>query len=223
MKKILLATAFICLTAGLIAQPFDGGANFPPNARKDKLTPDHRLRSNPRQEQREEKTINPRSPSNKLDHMRLRNRHLVQPSQPKEAVKPADASDAAKLENIKKPGPLPKPVSGPGNPLAPPPKIQYAPMPVGKKVFECSHCHYIYYTTYMPDIVKCEKAGFNHEWHLIGLKGTIWFRCINCNTHVCCTKTPIRSQCDLETKHTWEVVGQLTPIQQKEEVEKEKE
>ncbi len=222
MKKILLATAFICLTAGLLAQPFDGGVMFPPNSSQRDDQSNRRPRPN-QQEQREEKTLNPRSPSNKLELMRLRNRHLVQPSQPKEAAKPAEASNAAKPVTTMKPGTLPKPVSGPGNPLAPPPKIQYAPMPAGKKVFECSHCHYIYYTTYMPDIVKCEKAGFNHEWHLIGLKGTIWFRCINCNTHVCCTKTPIRSQCDLETKHIWEVVGQLTPTQQKEEVEKEKE
>lgn len=219
MKKSLLATAFICLTAGLFAQPFDGGNMFPPDSRRSNQS-HHRPRSN-QQETQEEKKLDGRKPSDRLELQRPIYRHITQPSQPKE-VKPAEQpSDAAKPVITMKPGMLPKPVSGPGNPFAPPPKIKYAPMPIGKKVFECSHCHYIYYTTYMPDIVKCEKAGFNHEWHLIGLKGTIWFRCLNCNTHVCCTKTPIRSQCDLETKHVWEVVGQLTPKQQKEELEKE--
>ena len=221
MKKTLLATAFICLTAGLLAQPFDGGVMFPPNSsRRDNQSSRHTRRSY-QQEEQKEKTLNGRKPSDRLELQRPIYHRVTQPSQPKEAVKPAEPSDTTKPATVKKPGPLPKPVSGPGNPLAPPPKIQYATMPVGKKVFECSHCHYIYYTNYMPDIVKCEKPGFYHEWHLIGLKGSIWFRCLNCNTHVCCTKTPIRSQCDLETKHVWEVVGQLTPIQQKEELEKE--
>lgn len=221
MKKNLLVTAFICLTAGLLAQPFDGGVNFPPpNYRRDNQST-RRPRPNKQQEKREEKTIDSRSPSSKLEMQRPIYRHLVQPSKPKEEVKPAETGNVTKPAAVMQPGSLPKPVSGPGNPLAPPPKIKYAPMPVGKKVFECRYCHYIYYTNYMPDIVQCEKPGLYHEWHLIGLKGMIWFRCINCNVHVCCTKTPIRSYCDLESKHVWEVVGQLAPIQQKEELDKE--
>ncbi|MBR4902481.1 MAG: hypothetical protein IKZ46_16195 [Victivallales bacterium] len=221
MNKSLLVTAFVCLAAGLFAQPFDGGRMIPPDSMRRDNQMKHRSRSYQQQQKHEEKTLDTRSPSNKLQLLRPGNHRLVQPEQPKEAEKNTELSDAAKPAATTKTGPLPKPVSGPGNPLAPPPKIQYPTMPDGKKVFECSHCHYIYYTTYMPDIVKCEKPGLYHEWHLIGVKGTIWFRCINCNTHVCCTKTPIRSQCDLESKHVWEVVGQLTPIQQKEELEKE--
>ncbi len=219
MKKILLASAFVCLTAGLSAQIFDGGNLLPPDSARRNNQSQHRSRPN-QQEKQEEKTLDGRKPSDRLELQRPMHRHITQPSQPKEA-KPAEPSDAAKPVTTMKPGMLPNPVSGPGNPLAPPPKIKYPTMPPGKKVFECSYCHYIYYTNYMPDIVKCDKPGLYHDWHLIGLKGTIWFRCINCNTHVCCTKTPIRSQCDLETKHVWEVVGQLTPKQQKQEIEKE--
>ncbi len=221
MKKTLLATIFVCLAAGLQAQPFDGGNMFPPDSSRRNKQSTHRPRSY-QQETREERKLDGRKPSDRLELQRPIYHRAVQPNQPKEVVKPAELSDVAKPA-VTTPGSLPKPVSGPGNPLAPPPKIKYAQMPAGKKVFECSHCHYIYYTNYMPDIVQCEKPGLYHEWHLIGLKGTIWFRCINCNTHVCCTKTPIRSQCDNESKHIWEVVGQLTPIQQKEELEKEQE
>ena len=220
MKKSSLPFIFICLTAGLLAQPFDGGVMFPPNGWSDNQTNPHRPTY--QQEKQKEKTLDGRRPSNKLELQRPIYHHLVQPAQSKEVVKPAEPSNTPKPAVTMKPGSLPIPVSGPGNPLAKPPsKGKYPPMPVGKKIFECSHCHYIYYTNYMPDIVPCEKPGFNHEWHLIGLKGTIWFRCINCNTHVCSTKTPIRSQCDLESKHVWEVVGQLSPEQQKKELEKE--
>ena len=223
MKKNLLATVFVCLAAGLFAQPFDGGNMLPPDsARGDDDTTTLRVRPY-QQGGREGKTLDGRSPSNRLELQRPIYRLTKPPAPPKETVKPAEPSKiikpSATTTNAR---PLPKPVSGMGNPLAKrPTRGEYPRMPDGKKIFECSFCHYIYYTNYMPDIVQCEKPGLYHEWHLIGLKGTIWFRCINCNTHVCCTNTPIRSQCDNESKHIWEVVGQLTPNQQKQELEKE--
>ena len=204
MKKNTLAFIFFCLTAGLLAQPFDGGTNFPPNNNGGSRL-NRGLRPNGQAGQTE-KTLDSRSPANKLQLKSPVYYRSLQQSSNKEVTK----SEKTEI----KPVPLPEPVSGPGNPLSKP-TIEYAPMPAGKKIFECSHCHYIYYTNYMPDIVKCEVPGFNHEWHLIGLKGTIWYRCINCNTHVCCSKVPIRSHCTLESKHIWEVVGQLSPEQQK--------
>ena len=226
MKKNLLATVFVCLAAGLFAQPFDGGNMLPPDsARRDDETS---LRVRPYQQGRERRTLDSRSPSNRLELQRPIYHLTKPPAPPKEVVKPAEPSNIRKPSDTKPSAattntrPLPKPVSGMGNPLAKQPtRGEYPRMPDGRKIFECSYCHYIYYTTYMPPIVKCEKPGLNHDWHIIGEKGMIWFRCINCNTHVCSTKTPIRSQCDLESKHVWEVVGQLTPQQQKEELEKE--
>ena len=210
MKKNTLAFIFFCLTAGLLAQPFDGGANFPPNPRGSGGQSNRGSRPNYKQvEQKEEKPLDPRSPSNKLKLKSNTYRHL----RPQE-TKVGQSSNNAKPSANDKPVLLPLPVSGPGNPLAKP-TIEYAPMPAGKKIFECSHCQYIYYTSYMPDITNCEKPGLTHEWHLIGLKGTVWYRCINCNTHVCCSKVPIRSHCTLESKHIWEVVGQLSSEQQK--------
>lgn len=207
MKKNTLAFIFFCLTAGLLAQPFDGGANFPPNSRGGNGQ-SHGSRHNRQAEQKEEK-FDPRSPANKLKLKSNAYRHLYQPNTNSE-----QSSNKAQPSTQDKPALLPLPVSGPGNPLKKP-TIEYATMPDGKKIFECAHCHYVYYTSYMPDIVKCEKPGFTHEWHLIGLKGTVWYRCINCNTHVCCSRVPIRSHCTLESKHIWEIVGQLSPEQQK--------
>jgi hypothetical protein len=221
MKITLLAFIFICLTAGLHAQPFDGGVLFPPNGKSNNNN-HRRLRPN-QQEKQKEKTLDSRKPSDKLELQRLRYHRVLQPTQPANAESKNDQPDAKKpTATTMKPGSLPIPVSGPGNPLAPPPtKGKYPTMPAGKNIYECSHCHYIYYTNYMPDIVQCENPGLNHEWHLIGIKGTIWYRCINCNTHVCSSRTPIRSQCDLESKHIWEIVGQLTIKQQNEEMKQE--
>ena len=212
MKKNLLATVFVCLAAGLFAQPFDGGRMLPPDSarRNDRTT----LRPRPYQQGgRDGKTLDSRNPADRLQLQRPIYRPRVA-----SAVKPSDGAKPAATVT------LPKPVSGPGNPLAKPAtRGEYPRMPDGKKIFECSYCHYIYYTNYMPPIVKCERPGMYHDWHIIGEKGTIWFRCLNCNTRVCSTRTPIRSQCDLESKHVWEVIGQLTPQQQKEELEKEME
>ena len=225
MKKNLRATVFVWLAAGLFAQPFDGGRMLPPDSarRNDRTT----LRPRPYQQGgRDGKTLDSRNPADRLQLQRPIYRPRVEPPKPKETVKPADPS-AVKPSDGAKPAAtvtLPKPVSGPGNPLAKPAtRGEYPRMPDGKKIFECSYCHYIYYTNYMPPIVKCERPGMYHDWHIIGEKGTIWFRCLNCNTRVCSTRTPIRSQCDLESKHVWEVIGQLTPQQQKEELEKEME
>ena len=214
MKKFSLAFIFICLTAGLFAQPFDGGGNFPPVKRNGDQS-NRGLRPY-RQAEQKEKTLDSRDPKNKLELKSPAYYRTIH----QQVKKDDQSSGAAKPSANTKPVLLPEPVSGPGNPLAKP-TIPYAPMPAGKKIFECSHCHYIYYTTYMPDIVKCEKPGFNHEWHLIGLKGTVWYRCINCNTHVCCSKVPLRSHCTLESKHIWEIVGQLSPEQQKKILEEE--
>ena len=228
MNKHLLATVFVCLAAGLFAQPFDGGRMLPPDsAREDNDTTTLRVRPY-QQGGREGRTLDNRSPSNRLELQRPIHRYRNPPAPPKDVANPAEPSNIRKPSDAKPSVTttnsrlLPLPVSGPGNPLAKQPtRGEYPRMPEGKKIFECSYCHYIYYTTYMPPIVKCEKPGMYHDWHVIGEKGMIWFRCLNCNTRVCSTKTPIRSQCDLESKHVWEVVGQLTPQQQKEELEKE--
>ena len=227
MKKNLLATVFICLAAGLFAQLYDGNGMLPSdNSRKN--TPKN-LRTHPYQQSgRGGKTLDKRSPANKLELQRpiyrYRNppdppKNVTNPAAPSNLIKPLDTTSAATDMDAST---LPSPVSGPGNPLAKPPtRGEYPPMPDGKKIFECSYCHYIYYTSYMPPIVKCDKPGLNHDWHIIGEKGTVWFRCLYCKTCVCSTKTPIRSQCDLESKHVWEVIGILTPKQQKQELEKE--
>ncbi len=220
MKKISLAFFVLCLTAGLFAQPFDGGVNYPPANRHGNDQSSRRLRNNRQTEQKEEKPLDVRSPANRLELKSPAYRHNLQTPHVKEETKGAKSTDIKKPEAKSNPVLLLEPVSGPGNPLAKP-TIEYAPMMPGKKIFECSHCHYIYYTTHMPDIVKCEKPGFNHDWHLIGLKGNIWYRCINCNTHVCCSKIPIRSHCTLESKHIWEIVGELDSSLQKKELEKE--
>ncbi len=221
MKKNLLATVFVCLAAGLFAQPFDGGGMLPPDSAQKSNQNNLRPRGG-----REGKSLDRRSPANQLELRRPIYRYRNPPAPPKDAtpaesniIKPLDATSAAADMDANT---LPSPVSGPGNPLTKPSsRGEYPPMPDGKKVFECSYCHYIYYTSYMPPIVKCDKPGLYHDWHIIGEKGTVWFRCLYCNTRVCCTRTPIRSQCDLESKHVWEVIGILTPEQQKKELEKE--
>ena len=58
MKKNTLAFIFFCLTAGLLAQPFDGGANFPPNPRGSGGQSNRGSRPNYKQvEQKEEKPL----------------------------------------------------------------------------------------------------------------------------------------------------------------------
>ena len=220
MIKKSLAFIFLCLTAGLFAQPFDGGLNYPPPSNQDNQS-NRGMRPGGRTEQ-EEKTLDSRSPANKLELKSPVYHRMLHQQRGQERAKSAQPSDDAANPANAAGRALPPPVSGPGNPLAPKPTIgEYPAMPPGKKIFECSHCHYIYYTIYTPDIAKCEKRGFNHDWHIIGIKGNVWYRCINCNTHVCCSKVPLRSHCDLESRHIWEIVGQLTPQQQKEELEKE--
>ena len=162
---------------------------------------------------RRREKLDSRKPSDKLELKRPIYQRLLQERQPNVQAKPAFSPQISEQlekqqENTAASAPkMPiRPVSGPGNPLAPPFKRTYPPMPDGDKIFECRYCHYIYYTLFQPDGGPCELKGHVHEWQILGQRGYLWYRCVRCNCHVCSTATPLRAHCGAEGPHVWEPV-----------------
>lgn len=216
MKTILLLLMFICLaTTGLHAQRRGGDIDYQRyNDQKTGRTTNTSRRGGYNDDTQEKDYLDGRKASDKLQMTRPVYRGIIHPKIGDEetTIPQQDAENSQNklqtTETEEKPKiKLPKdPVSGPGNPLAPPLTCEYMPMPKGDKVIECRYCHYIYYSYFMPERTPCELKGHNHFWQVIGKTGHTWYRCINCNTYVCCAGSPLRSYCGHDKTHVWELV-----------------
>jgi len=217
MVKTLLTIIVISLAAGLFAQPYEDDYDYQPKQKESRISPSNRSRGGNQQES-PKSALDGFRPSNKLEMKRpvYRSRSMEPPPVRKADIDTPKPKQETETPQADLPSFIKGPVNGPGNPSAPPLKREYPEMPAGNRIYECRFCHYIYYTTFMPDISLCEVAGHYHEWHLIGEKGSMCYHCLYCNTYVCSSKTPLRVHCGLETKHVWEFVGQLSSKQQEE-------
>ena len=210
MKTIPLSfILFISFIGGLIAQP-SAEANY--RNYQEENTRRENEQNRPSYDGRRRQKLDSNKPSDKLELKRPIYRRLLQERQPATTTTPI-----LQPKNTEQPGqqgnadastqtqPL-LPVNGPGNPSAPPLKRTYPPMPDGDKIFECRYCHYVYYTLFQPDGGPCELMGHIHEWQILGQRGFLWYRCVRCNTHVCCATTPLRAHCGSDGPHVWEPV-----------------
>lgn len=212
MKKTLLFILFAFLVAGLHAQRQGGNEDYRRyNEQKASRTTNNNTRRSYEQDdqQNEGPVLDSRKPSDKLQMTRPVYRGVLRPEPeqgttvaPKPIVEQSISKDSDLGKKLKVNLPA-EPVSGPGNPFAPPLTQEYPPMPHGDKIFECRFCHYIYYTYFMPEHTHCELPGQHHDWQVIGKTGYTWYRCLNCNTYVSCSGSPRRSYCGHEKTHVW--------------------
>ena len=218
MNKTLHFFIIFCLAAGLHVRSQNGAAEYHRyNGQKESQTNRSRHTGGRQpQEEQTERTLDSRKPSDKLELKRPMYRRFMKDTQQND-VPQTNTTQIEPETNVNAAGiKLPTaPTNGPGNPDAPPLTRQYPPMPDGKRVIECRFCHYIYYTSFLPQSGPCEIDGQLHEWHVIGQKGPVCYRCINCNTIVCCSSTPLRTRCGPAAFHVWEIVGQLPSLQEK--------